>query len=183
MENKKRVIILSWVSGSGKTTMANMLKERWFVQPIQFTTRTPRGDKELDEYVFLTKPQFFQKLCNWDFSEYVKYGKDFYGITKYFDKENDSVVITDNVGKSAVEKFCRLEWIPVVSVYFEITEEVMEMRLGDFRRESVAVIEERKKDFRFFSPVWYDYVIDGNDSSQIVFRHLARLLNLNDSGI
>lgn len=44
-----------------------------FKRPIQYTTRLPRDDSELDTYVFLTKPQFYTKLENGDFIEFTEY--------------------------------------------------------------------------------------------------------------
>ena len=45
----------------------------YFSRPIQYTTRQPRDDKELDIYVFLTQDQFFIKLANGDFAEFTEY--------------------------------------------------------------------------------------------------------------
>jgi guanylate kinase len=44
-----------------------------FGRPIQYTTRKPRNDKELDIYVFLTRTQFMDKLDNGDFAEFTEY--------------------------------------------------------------------------------------------------------------
>lgn len=49
-EDIKTVMILTWVSGSWKTTLQDkLIKEFWFTRPINYTTRLPRDKKSLDE--------------------------------------------------------------------------------------------------------------------------------------
>jgi guanylate kinase len=64
-------------------------------KPLQFTTRKPRDDKELDDYVFLTKEQFIRKLDNGDFIEHIVYNGEYYAITKYFDTSKSNVFVAD----------------------------------------------------------------------------------------
>jgi guanylate kinase len=88
------IIAITGPSGSGKTTLQDYLVDFCgFKKPTNFTTRTPRSDKELDEYVFVTKPQFFRKLDNGDFSEFTQYNGEFYGITKYVGGDVPFVVV------------------------------------------------------------------------------------------
>jgi thymidylate kinase len=61
-----------------------------------------------------------------------------------------------------MKKFLKLNKIPFTTIYLDITEKTMEERLGLFRRSSVKEIEERKKDFLYFSPEGYNYVVDAN---------------------
>lgn len=94
------VIMVTGVSGSGKTTLKDYMLETYsdkLSAPVQFTTRERRFDTEYDDYVFLTKPQYFRKLNNGDFCEYVRYGAQFYAVGKYFKNSMTSIVVVDPV--------------------------------------------------------------------------------------
>ena len=151
---KKKVLILSGVSSSGKTSVANILKGVYdFQQPTQFTTRPKRTDAELDEYVFLDEETYFKKLGNGDFANFQRYNGNFYAISKYF-PEGNSVIIVDNVGKLQLTSFLKeLESVEVKSVFLEIPQSLLITRLTEFRRSTVNEIRERVKDFDKFSPV------------------------------
>lgn len=170
-----RVVTLTWVSWSWKSTLVSLLKEDGFKSPIQFTTRQERGDKEKDEYVFLTKPTFYRKLENGDFAEFARFGWEMYAVGKYF-PEGDVVIIVDPVGKEAIKKYCNENWIYCKSFFLDITMWTMVERLSMYRRECVKFIEGRKKDFLSFSPVWYDFVIDANNTTEVVYRKLKSAL-------
>jgi guanylate kinase len=179
IENKK-VILLTWVSWSGKSSIVDRLKKQFNIsQPIQFTTRSPRNDDELDTYCFLSKEQFMRKLENDDFSEFTYYNGNWYWISSFFN-EGTSIVIVEPVGAAAMKKFLWINKIPHISVYLDITPKTMEERLGMMRRESVQTIEERKKDFLYFNPSWYTYVVDANGSFEEVYRHVAHILKTNN---
>lgn len=176
----KKVIILTGVSWSWKSSYVNRLKEEFNIkQPIQFTTRQPRNDRELDEYVFLDKPTFHKKLENWDFAEYVMYNGEWYAVSAHFDRLVNTIVIVEPVGAASLKKFLSLNSIPHISIYLEITPETMEYRLWMLRRENVKTIEARKKDFLYFSPEGYKYVVDSNGSFEEVYLHLTRILQSN----
>lgn len=65
------------------------------------------------------------------------------------------------------------------TIYLDIDKETMEYRLGMLRRQSVKVIEERKKDFTIFSSKGFDYVIDGKASFAEVYRTFIGILKRN----
>lgn len=50
---------------------------------LNFTTREPRNEKELDDYVFLSKEQFLYKMEKGDFAEYTFYNGNWYGVSKF----------------------------------------------------------------------------------------------------
>lgn len=157
----KKVLILSWVSASWKSSIAEVLKKEYgFSQPIQFTTRKARTDTELDEYVFLNKPTYFTKLNNGDFANFQLYNNEFYAISKYF-PEGNSVIIVDTIGKLQLEKFLKESGIETKSIYVEIDKPTMVERLTTLRRSTVEEIRRREKDFLYFNSTGYDYVVDG----------------------
>ncbi|MDR8391747.1 guanylate kinase [Aliifodinibius sp. S!AR15-10] len=85
-KNKKgKVIIIVAPSGSGKTTIANMLLED--IDRVKFstsaTTRSPReGEKNGREYFFLTDEEFYEKIQKKEFLEWEHYGKNRYGTLR-----------------------------------------------------------------------------------------------------
>lgn len=179
IENKK-VILITWVSWSWKSSIVERLKKDFNIsQPLQFTTRPPRNDDELDTYCFLTKEQFMIKLENWDFSEFTNYNWHWYGVSSFF-ADGTSVVIVEPVGAAAMKKFLGINKIPHISIYLDITPATMEERLWMMRRESVKIIEERKKDFLYFNPSGYTYVVDANGSFEEVYRHIFHILKTNN---
>ena len=158
---KKKVLILSGVSASWKSSIAEVLKKEYgFSQPIQFTTRKARTDTELDEYVFLTKNTYFTKLNNGDFANFQLYNGNFYAISKYF-PEGNSLIIVDTIGKLQLEKFLKENGVETKSIYVEIDKPTMVERLALLRRSTVDEIRKREKDFLYFNPTGYDYVVDG----------------------
>jgi guanylate kinase len=71
-----RIIVLSGPSGSGKSTIVNRLVERApvkLVKAISATTRRPRaGEKEGQDYYFLSQDEFERRRLAGDFLEYAE---------------------------------------------------------------------------------------------------------------
>lgn len=84
--NKKgKVIIIVAPSGSGKTTIANMLLKD--LDKVKFstsaTTRAPRkGEQNGREYFFLSEKEFDEQIENNGFLEWEPYGKNRYGTLR-----------------------------------------------------------------------------------------------------
>ncbi len=175
-----KVILLTWPSGSGKSSIVERLKQEYnIIQPIQFTTRQPRNDKELDTYCFLSKEQFLIKLENGDFSEFTYYNWHWYWISAHF-KSGTNIVIVEPVGFASLKKYLRLNNIPFFSIFLDIDKNTMIQRLGMGRRESVNVIEERMKDLLYFSPDGYNYTVDAKGSFEEVYRHITQIMKTNN---
>ena len=180
MSNKKTLVMITGVSWSGKSTLLNMMVERnKFKQPLHFTTRQPRSDAELDEYCFIDRESFLKKMENGDFCDWIFYNGNYYGITAFFDFTKPHVMLLDPIGKAMVDKFCKMNWIESLSLFIDIDENTMVERLWMKRREKMNVIEERKKDFLYFNPKGYDYIIDWRDTAEIVYRHVNNILKTN----
>lgn len=177
------IITLTWVSGSWKTTLQNALIEKhWFKKFINWTTRNPRDKKvyetnanwdftsdELQEYVFITKKQFEQKIRNWDFIEFTNSYWNYYWMTKPkedIDFNDNYCLILDPTWLSQFIRYFKLHWIPFTTLFLDISEDLQEERLWFQRRESIKVIEERKKDFLYFKDFKYDVILDGSKPIQ-----------------
>lgn len=83
--NKGSLIVISGPSGSGKDSIVNELKninDKFWVS-ISCTSRDIRpGEKEGENYFFLTKEEFENKIENDEFLEYAKYNECYYGTPK-----------------------------------------------------------------------------------------------------
>ena len=83
--SQNKVIIISSVSGGGKTTLVNYLKKHYkSIQPvITATTRQPReGEKNKIHYYFYTHNQFKKKLSEGKFLEYANVHGEYYGVPR-----------------------------------------------------------------------------------------------------
>lgn len=82
---KGRIFIVSSPSGTGKTTLVEMLCREFSncVRSISCTTRKPRsGEKEGIDYFFLSKEEFLERDAKGDFLESAKVFEDYYGTLK-----------------------------------------------------------------------------------------------------
>lgn len=82
---KGRLIVISAPSGSGKTTIAKAVMERYpsILFSVSATTRPMRKD-EVDgkDYFFLTKPEFERRVQNGELVEWEEIYGDLYGTLK-----------------------------------------------------------------------------------------------------
>lgn len=159
-----RVVLLTWVSWSWKTTIQERLLWEWFIRPVNFSTREPRSDEELDEYVFITREQFLFKLNKWDFVEFTQYNWNFYWISKtWFDWEDSIVAIVDPLGREAIKEFLSRIGIVPECYYLNIDSDTQKKRL-ELRWDSIENISKRSNDFNWFSPSVNCRVLDWNKS-------------------
>jgi guanylate kinase len=109
------IIILCGKSGSGKDTILNKMKSFGYKPLISYTTRPIRdGEKDGNEYHFVTKDTFLQMINNNEFIEHRSYktklnGIDdiwYYGLRKEnLDKFSTYVVILDLNGAKSVRDY------------------------------------------------------------------------------
>lgn len=86
---RKNLIILSAPSGTGKTTVYNLLKQRMpeIRKAVTVTTRTPRtGEINGEDYYFCSKEEFEKREKNGEFVEYNLYDNGYYATP--FDEIN-----------------------------------------------------------------------------------------------
>lgn len=78
------IFIIIGSSGSGKTTISELIKDEGYWEGcISHTTRDMR-DGELDgkDYYFISKDNFDNMLKNDEFAEYIEYSGNHYGLSK-----------------------------------------------------------------------------------------------------
>lgn len=167
-------LIITWVSGSWKTTVMKSLVKNYptiYSKPVQFTTRQHRSDAELDEYVFLNYSQFLKKLLNGDFIEYVEYNWELYAIGANFDRTKTNIFIAEPVGREALKKYFKLNSIPYVATYITIDEQEIKSRLEQ-RWTTIGWINSRIKDFKYFAPSDGDKIIQGHHTQEKVLNSI-----------
>ena len=79
------LILISAPSGAGKTSLVNEIVKRDdnLVKSISHTTRTKRtGERNKQDYFFVTTNQFDQMITNNEFLEYAEVFGNFYGTSK-----------------------------------------------------------------------------------------------------
>jgi len=83
---KPVVVVLAAPSGGGKTTIARALETRWPKQygfSVSATTRAPRpGERDGEDYFFLSKEEFRRRQAAGDFLESAEYAGELYGTLK-----------------------------------------------------------------------------------------------------
>ena len=88
MTQRGLLIVLSGPSGVGKGTVRKAIFEEDgidFQYSISATTRSPRkGEVDGEDYFFVTREQFEERINNGDMLEYAQYVKNYYGTPKSF---------------------------------------------------------------------------------------------------
>ena len=80
---KPVVVVLAAPSGGGKTTIARALETRWperYGFSVSATTRAPRqGERDGEDYFFLSKDEFRRRQTAGEFLERAEYAGELYG--------------------------------------------------------------------------------------------------------
>jgi guanylate kinase len=83
---KPVVVVLAAPSGGGKTTIARALVARWperYGFSVSATTRPPRpGERDGEDYFFLSKDEFHRRQAGGEFLEWAEYAGELYGTLK-----------------------------------------------------------------------------------------------------
>lgn len=176
------VALVTGPSASGKSTLQDALIKKGWVRPINYTTRPPRNDKELDEYVFIDQDAFAKKARNGDFAEWTQYRRQLYAMTKYLDYSKDNVIVVDPIGKGAFEAFLIKSKVKFFRIWVECPDYVRESRLNE-RRSNVIEFNERMGDSAWFNKVnnVYDVTVDGTwpaeEAANFVIKYANSIRN------
>jgi len=171
--NQKReslIIIISAPSGSGKTTLVSRLLEKipGIKRSISYTTREPReGEKNNEDYVFIAKEEFEERIKKGNFLEWEKNFGNYYGTSKEqfqeaIDKGEDIILSIDVKGARKVK-----DSIPEsISVFImPPSVEELETRLRKRKTDQEKQVSMRLKESRdeIASADEYDYLIINDD--------------------
>ncbi len=83
--NEPIIIVVSAPSGSGKTTIVSRLLEKMpgLRRSISCTTRPPRGGElDKEDYIFLSKEEFRDRIDRGEFLEWEENFGNYYGTTR-----------------------------------------------------------------------------------------------------
>jgi guanylate kinase len=103
------IIVLLGASGSGKSTIENILAEKFGYQKIVSCTTRPQriGEHNGKDYHFITNEKFEEAIRKGLFAEYDKYSQErFYGTLKADYTTGDKVVVLTPNGLRQLKKNC-----------------------------------------------------------------------------
>lgn len=144
-----KLYVVSGPSGAGKSTVCKEVRKILGINlSISATSRSPReGEKNGEDYYFLTTQEFEEKIKNGEFLEYAKVHNNYYGTLKSeVEKrlENGEKIILEidvQGGIQVKEKFPDAQLI-----FFKTpTKEDLEKRLRDRRTDNEETIALRLK--------------------------------------
>lgn len=164
------VFIISAPSGSGKSTLVSQLMKRVpdLCFSVSYTTRAPRGqERDGQEYHFISRAEFEQRLDHDEFLEWAEVFGNYYGthrseLDRASGEGADLVLDIDVQGARQLKG--RID--QAVSIFIlPPSRQVLEERLRTRSQDSEAVIERRLKEaaeeIRNYSQ--YDYVLVNRD--------------------
>lgn len=177
------LFIISAPSGVGKTTIRKILTSQIkdFRYSISYTTRLPRVD-EVDgqDYYFISKEVFQEKIGKDFFLEWAKVHENFYGTSKDFIKaaleERENIFLDVDVQGACSFK----KKLPGAVFIFLIPPswEALEERLRNRKTDTVQEIKHRlitaKKEVHCCYE--YDYLIVNNNLEETVAKFKAIIL-------
>ncbi len=144
---KGRLVVVSGPSGVGKgTVLEYVLKNENFVYSVSATTRGMReGEKDGENYFYISREKFEEMIKNGEFVEYAEYNGNFYGTPKFFVddmlSQGKNVILEIEVqGAMQVKKL-----VPDATFVFIAPEsrEILAERLRGRGTESEEVIQNR----------------------------------------
>ncbi|WP_185864818.1 guanylate kinase [Blattabacterium cuenoti] len=169
---KRKVIILSGSSGSGKTTISQYLLSKIsnLKLSISCTTRTIRkNEKNGKDYYFISKKNFFYKIKKYQFIEWEEvYDNSFYGTLKnelYKIWREGKHVLFDVDVKGGL-KLKRIFKKNSLSIFISvISKKILEERLINRESENMEKIKirlKRAEKENIYSDL-FDFIIENND--------------------
>ena len=186
---KRKYIIFSAPSGSGKTTIVREMMKRGF--PIEFsvsaTSRTPRGnEKDGVDYHFLSLEEFNKKIKNNEFIEWeevyagVKYGTPKSELDRIFSEGKLPIFDLDVVGGINLKKLLGKN---ALAVFIQVSNiDVLKHRLINRATDSEESIQKRldKAEYEMSFASQFDVIIINNkleDAYEETFQTLTNFIN------
>jgi guanylate kinase len=175
MESKGIIFILSAPSGTGKTTVCQLLKQKRpnLKLSISHTTREPReGEADGTHYHFISQKKFEKKIQNGEFLEWAKVFNNYYGtasesISRHLNKGEDVLIELDVQGAQSLKK---INYKAVFIFIMPPSLKELEVRLNKRGTENANKIQYRlgvsKKEIQ--QSTLYDYILTNIDVEETV---------------
>jgi len=173
--NKNLIIVVSAPSGSGKTTIVTRVLETLprIKRSISYTTRPPRsGEKNCEDYIFISTEEFRRKIRNNDFLEWEENFGNYYGTDKsqIIDAREEGSDIILSIDVKGAQKV-RDEFPDSISVFvmppsFGELETRLRRRNTDKASQVDVRLKEAEKEMRRSDD--YDYLIVNDDLDRAV---------------
>jgi guanylate kinase len=166
----KTLIIICGGSGTGKTSVKNMLiRDPNIVKIITSTTRKPRiGEEHGKDYYFIAEETFKQELIKGRFLEHVIYDGNYYGLHgKVIDlilgtQQKNGVIVVDIRGMISLKKYCKEKGYGVITFLFKtpnLEKMVENMRKrGTSDKEIIDRLIMEEKQNKYLGNEKFDYV-------------------------
>lgn len=138
-------VIISGMTCTGKSTLANELIGKWFKKVTSTTTR-PRREDEIVDYNFVSKDEFEQKIINKQILEYIQHGEHLYGlelaeVAKSIDAGENAVVVMEPHGFKKLKRYLEANDVAFLSVFLMCDKAVLIRRLVERETDSDALVE------------------------------------------
>lgn len=181
-EERGVMFIVSAPSGAGKTTLCRMAVAHFpgMRFAVSYTTRSPRkGEKEGEDYRFVSKATFQEMLERGEFLEWAEVHGAFYGTPKEdverMLKEGHDVILDIDVqgAKQIKSKGKEGVYIFIVPPTLKACIERLRKRGLDLEEEIRKRVENAKKELA--EALWYDYIII-NDRLEEAFERLKSII-------
>lgn len=165
---KNKLLLITWVSASGKTTLQDELIKRGWSRPTNFTTRKPRSESELDEYVFLSKKRYMYLLEYWAFLDFTNWYWNWYAVSNTLPPGNVCIILDPTGREQVLQKLARTKHnYDIKCIYLDIDKKTQFERLKK-RWDTLEQIKIRSDDFKFFSPNSKSEIIDWKEDTNIL---------------
>lgn len=167
----KKLILLCGESGSGKDTVAKILKNKYDLkQVISYTTRQPRYENE-DTHIFITKNEI-DKYKN-DMVGYTYYNNNYYFATNKQVEECD-VYIIDLLGIEYFKHHYQGDK-EVLIVYLQVPDEVRKERMkqrGDSNINTLDRLEYDRDAFKNAKYIATNIIenIDSDKTADVIYK-------------
>ena len=159
-------IIISAPSGTGKTTICNVLRKK--IPDLKFTTshttrKIRKGEIDGVDYIFISKQEFEDKIKNSDFLEWAEVHGNYYGTSlesadTLINKGYDTLLEIDIQGVKTLRK---IKYQGIYIIIFPPSVEELEIRLrkrgSDSEEDILRRVETGKKEIKKYK--LYDYII------------------------
>ena len=179
---KNIMVILSSVSGAGKTTITKKIQQKHtsFKISVSHTTRKPRPN-EVDgvDYYFISEEKFKKFIDEKKFYEHAKIFGNYYGTLKEsvdeLIKKNDIIFDIDWQGTKQLSKFENLDLIKIYII--PPNKKELKKRLVSRNQDSKKEVERRFGAYDEDIQHWvdYDYIII-NENLENCYKQVEKII-------